>query len=525
MHAVVIGAAAVAVAAATGLPLASGSASRAAQCEGLSALHLPNTTLTEATVVAGGSFTPPGANQAISGLPGFCRVTGVIKPTSTSEIVFETWLPLEKWNKKFAAVGNGGWSGIVSYGALADQIRRGYASASTNTGHVAAPGMDMAKFAFDYPVRLIDFASRSEHETTVVAKALVESFYGQAPERSYWIGCSTGGKQGLTEAQRYPADYDGIVAGAPANNWTRLMLGTLDMILAAAKDSATFLPPPVLRSLNRAALAACDGIDGVIDGVIDDPRKCRFDPASIECKGGEAPPSCLTHAQVEAARRVYRGPTDPRSAASLYPGLEPGSEQAWVAPLNPAQPFAIPLSYYRWLVFRDSTWNWKTFDLAHPSDARVVDESEATLRPILSAINPDIDAFRARGGKLIQYHGWADMLIAPRNSIDYYESVVQRLTDGRSQKDALAEVDRSYRLFMVPGMAHCAGGPGPNQFDAEAALERWVENGVAPDKIIATHANAGVTDRSRPLCPYPKVAVYSGSGDTNDAANFVCRER
>lgn len=499
--------------------------SAAAKCETLSTIRLPNATVTAATVVSGGSFTPPGARQPIASLPEFCRITGMIKPTPTSEIAFETWLPLEKWNQKFSTVGNGGWAGVIAFAQLADQIRRGYASAATNTGHEAGPGLDGAKFAFQYPEQLLDFASRSEHETTVVAKALVEAFYGEAPKRSYWIGCSTGGKQGLMEAQRFPADYDGIVAGAPANNWTRLMAGTLDMILAAAKDSASFLTPPALSALARAAQSACDAADGVTDGVIDDPRNCHFDPASIECGAARTPPDCLSHGQVEAARRIYRGGRDPRSNAQLFPGLEPGSEPLWFVPLNPARPFDIPLSHYRWLVFRDSTWDWKTFDLSHSSDARAFDESQARLDPILTATNPNLDAYRARGGKLIQYHGWADMLIAPRNSIDYYTSVVQRLADGRTQKDALADVDRFYRLFMVPGMGHCAGGSGPNQFDAEAALERWVEAGVAPEKIIATHSTTGTVDRSRPLCPYPQVAVYSGTGSTDDASSFVCRSR
>jgi feruloyl esterase len=222
---------------------------------------------------------------------------------------------------------------------------------------------------------------------------------------------------------------------------------------------------------------------------------------------------------------VYRGLKDPRSNTQLWPGLEPGSEPLWFAALNPARPFDIPLSHYRWLVFRDSTWDWKTFDLSHPSDLRAFTESQTRLDPILTATNPNLDAYRARGGKLIQYHGWADMLIAPRNSVDYYTSVVQRLADGRTQKDAVAEVDRFYRLFMAPGMGHCAGGPGPNQFDAQVALEQWVEAGVAPSRIVATHLTAGAVDRSRPLCPYPQAAVYSGTGSTNDASSFSCRER
>ncbi len=499
--------------------------SAAARCESLSTVRLSNVTINAATAVMGGSFTPPGARAPIAGLPDFCRVTGVIKPTSTSEVVFETWLPLEKWNQRFSAIGNGGWAGVIMFGQLADQIRRGYATASSNTGHDAGQGLDQAKFAYTYPERLVDFAWRSEHEMTIAAKAIAEAFYGGAPKHSYWIGCSTGGKQGLMEAQRFPADYDGIVAGAPANNWTRLMAGTLDMILAAAKDSATFLPPPTLAVLAHAAMAACDAADGVVDGLIDDPRNCHFDPGSVECSPSRAAPDCLSHAQVEAARRVYRGLRDSQSGEQIYPGLEPGSELAWSVAMNPAHPFDIPLSHYRWVGFRDSTWDWKSFDWSHAADVRNLRDADARLAPVLNATNPDLDAYRARGGKLIQYHGWADMLIAPRNSIDYYTSVVNRLAKGAAQRDALAEIDRFYRLFMVPGFGHCFGGSGPNQFDAETALERWVESGVAPEQLVATHATNGTVDRSRPLCPYPKVAVYKGAGDSNDSANFVCRER
>jgi len=303
------------------------------------------------------------------------------------------------------------------------------------------------------------------------------------------------------------------------------MAATLDVILAAAKDSATFLPPPALALLNGAAIASCDAIDGLKDGLIDDPRNCRFDPASIECSAGRQPPDCLTNAQVAAARRIYSGPRDPQSGQQIYPGLEPGSERAWIAAINPASPFPIPLSHYRWVAFRDSTWDWRTFDWSRPADANVARDVNGRVAAILNATNPDLDAFRTRGGKLIQYHGWADMLIAPRNSIDYYTSVVNRLAAARARTDALAEVDRFYRLFMVPGYLHCRGGPGPNEFDAQAAIEAWVEHGVAPETIVATHATNGKVDRSRPLCPYPKVAVYSGTGDFNDAANFTCRER
>jgi tannase/feruloyl esterase len=477
----------------------------AAACARLADQKLTATTITTAQAVTNGSFAAPGSNNPIRDLPPFCRVAGVIAPTSESHIVFEVWLPLEKWNGKYAGVGNGGWAGFISYGPLADQIRRGYAAASTNTGHEAAPGPNMARFAFEHPEQLIDFAYRSHHETAVAAKALVQAFYGKPAERSYWVGCSSGGYEGLMEAQRFPADYDAIVAGAPANNWTRLMAGDLDATIASLKDPASVLDASALGVLYRGVLAACDHRDGVTDGVLEDPRRCAFDPAKLQG---------LTAAQVETARRIYGGVKDPKTGAQLYPGLSAGSEPFW--PNRDANnPFPIPIAHYKWLVFADPNWDWRTFQLSDAAGHQAFTKAESKYAPILNATNPDLRAFRDRGGKLIQYHGWSDQLIAAQNSIDYYESV---------RSFFKGDVDSFYRLFMAPGMAHCGGGPGPNAFDSQTALEQWVERGVAPNEIVATHAINGVVDRSRPLCPYPKVAVYKGSGDTNEAASFVCRE-
>ncbi|RPJ83720.1 MAG: tannase/feruloyl esterase family alpha/beta hydrolase, partial [Acidobacteria bacterium] len=471
-------------------------------CSRLAAQTLPDTTITTAEAVTGGSFTPTGSNNAIPDLPPFCRVAGVIAPTSQSRILFEVWMPLEGWNGKFAGVGNGGWAGLISFGPLSLQLRRGYATASTDTGHQAVPGIDMARFAHDKPEQLIDFAYRSHHETALRAKALVQAFYGRAPVRSYFIGCSSGGYEGLMEAQRFPTDYDGIVAGAPANNWTRLMAGDFDGVQAVFKDAASNLPPSALGLLYRGVLAGCDSADGVTDGVLDDPRRCAFDPGRLACTDGQASPNCLTTAQVEAARRVYRGLRDPKTRAQLYPGLAPGSEPFWPH-RDPANPFPIPISHYKWLVFGDPNWDWRSFDFTDPDDYEAFQKAESKFAPILNATNPDLRAFRDRGGKLLQYHGWNDQLIAPQNSIDYHESV-------RSFFGPAGDVDSFYRLFMAPGMAHCSGGTGPNTFDMQSALEHWVERGVAPEQVVATHSINGVVDRLRPLCPYPKVAVYTG---------------
>ena len=495
--------------------------STAATCESLAGVALEGTTITLAQRITEGAFTPAGAPNAITDLPPFCRVAGVIKPTSDSNILFEVWLPLNGWNGRFVGVGNGGWAGNVSYGALAAQIRRGNAAGSTDTGHPAGPGLDQAKFAYQHSERLVDFAWRSVREMTVKAKALTHAFYEKHPDHSYWVGCSTGGKQGLMEAQRFPDDYDGILAGAPANNWTRLMHATVDVTVAGL-DSAGRLAPDDLQMLNRAVLSACDKLDAVEDGVLEDPRQCRFDPASLQCKPGSAPGTCLTAGQIATVRRVYGGPRDLRTGAQLYPGLPFGSELGWQVMLNTDRPFPIPLSFYRWIVFADSQWNWKAFDPRRPTDYAVIQRADSQYAPLLSAIDPDLGRFRQRGGKLIQYHGWSDQLISAENSTAYYESVLAR--SGGAKARALRDVQEFYRLYMVPGMLHCAGGPGPNAFDLQTALERWVEQKEAPEAVVATHLTNRVVDRSRPLCPYPRTAIYKGGGDTNDAANFECRD-
>src|SRR5262249_35211205 len=360
--------------------------------------------------------------------------------------------------------------------------------------------------------------------TALQGKALMQAFYGTPPKHAYWVGCSSGGYEGLMAAQRFPSDYDGIVAGAPANNWTRLMAGDLDWTLAVLKDSASNLPSSALGVLYRAVLAACDSADGVVDGQLEDPRRCRFDPADLQCTANQKPGDCLTAAQVESARRVYGGFKDPSTGAQLYPGLSPGSEPFWTN-RDSANPFTIPIAHYRWLVFADPNWDWRTFQFTDPAGYQAFLKAESKFAPLLNATDPNLREFRERGGKLLQYHGWNDQLIAPQNSIDYYESAISFFGAGRQDRiQAARDVQSFYRLFMAPGMAHCSGGTGPNTFDMQIALEQWVERGVAPGQIVASHSINGVVDRLRPLCPYPKIAAYKGDGDTNDAANFVCRD-
>jgi feruloyl esterase len=482
-----------------------------ATCDRLRALSMPNVTVTQAAVVGAGQFSPPGRGGVVpppmAKLPEFCRVAATLTPTRDSDIKIEVWMPSQGWNGKFLGVGNGGWAGNISYPAMAESLARGYAVASTDTGH-AGNGGD-ASFALGHPEKLIDFGYRAVHEMTAAAKAFVRAFYDSAPRFSYWNGCSTGGKQGLTEAQRFPADYDGIVAGAPANNWTRLMTGLLWAGRATLSDQASRIPAEKFAVLNRAALNACDLQDGVMDGVIENPRSCAFDPKVVACRDGGDGADCLTAAQVEAARKIYGPATNPRTGEALYPGLPPGSELGWGAAAGGPAPFAIPDSHFKNVVFEDPKWDFRTYDFD-----RDFARAEKADNGVLTAVNPDLSAFARRNGKLLMYHGWNDQLITAQNSVNYYESVRSKLGG--------AGTDATMRLFMAPGMAHCSGGPGPSQADWLTVLEQWVERGVAPTRIIASRTANGVVDRTRPLCAYPQVARYTGKGSTDEAANFSC---
>ena len=490
----------------------------AAPCESLRSLALPNTTITAAELVPAGPFqalyTPPPPPVM---LPAHCRVSAVLAPSSDSHIEMEVWLPSENWNGKFQAVGNGGWAGTISFGtgaptpvprSMVSALKEGYATASNDTGHKGAEG-GLASFALGHPEKLVDFADRAVHEMTVKSKSIVAAFYGSGPRLSYWNGCSTGGRQGLMSAQRHPEDFDGIVAGAPANYWTHLMAGIVSAAQATHKDQPGNIPAEKLVLLHDAVLQACDALDGVKDGVLEDPTRCKFDPKQLECKGAEGP-ACLTAPQVEGARQVYGGAVNPRTKQLIYPGMALGSERGW-DPVNGLQPLAIAEGHFRFVVFKDPSWNYRALNC--DSDIALTDTTDDGL---ITAINPDLRAFFARGGKLLQYHGSNDQQISPQNSVNYYMSVSERL-------GGASKVSDSYRLFMVPGMRHCSQGEGANQFNPMAALERWRESHVAPDQIPAFHVTNGVVDTTRPLCPYPEVASYKGSGSTNDAGNFSCK--
>ncbi len=490
-------------------------------------LGLPHTTITVAEEVAP-PFTPPETFSSRGFTVedvSFCRVAGVARPEPGSEIRFEVWLPPEEdWNGRFQGIGSGGSAGAIRYRQLAAAVAGGYAAVATDNGHTSTSGFD-GSWSLGHPVRLVDFGYRAQHEATVAGKAVTRAYYGRDADFAYFVGCSQGGHHALMEAQRYPEDYDGIVAGAPANYWIGLMTAELWAGLATTRDPEQDLPRAKLPVLGAAVMAACDGIDGLGDGLIDDPRNCDFDPGVLLCDGADAG-DCLTAGQVAAARAIYAGPVRPSTGESLFPGYALGSEHfeapdglgGWARYWSGiTEPGGSTGQFMKYSVFEDPDYDLKRFDFDADWD-RANDRplgNDETLASALNAVDPDLSAFKARGGKLISYHGWADALITGHYAVQYYENVLAAM-------GGLEETTDFYRLFMAPGVAHCRGGPGPDRFDAVEAIERWVEQGEAPDRIIASKVVDGEVRRSRPLCVYPQVARYDGSGSIDDAADFAC---
>ncbi len=484
--------------------------SAAGSCDGLMSLKLPSTTITSAKVEPA---TVPdvkivtGPSRAVS-LPETCRVAATLRPSSDSEIKMELWMPVSNWNGKYQAVGNGAFNGNINSGAMTTALARGYAASSTDTGHTGGS----ASFGLGHPEKVIDFGWRAVHETAGASKKIIASFYGSDPKFSYWNGCSAGGRQAMQAAQRFPADFNGIIAGAPGLDWTGRAAQAVRIAKRLEQNEAARLGQTQRQVLHSAVVAACDLIDGVKDGVIENPKRCKFDPGVLECKGSDEA-SCLTTPQVETARLIYSAAVNPKTKRAIN-GLEPGSELGWTDLGWTASARATGLDQFRFLVFGDPEWTIQKFNWE--SDIALAEEKDNNT---LNALDPNLKPFISRGGKLIQYHGWSDPQIAPANTTQYYDRVVEVL-GGRDK------VHDSYRLFMAPGMGHCGGGEGPNTFDMVTALERWVEAGMAPEQIMATITRpTAVLDRSRPLCPYPTVAVYKGTGSTDDAANFACRRQ
>jgi len=476
-------------------------------CDAVAKLALPNATITSAAAIDAGGFTPPGQEPGRARpLPAFCRVMATLKPSSDSDIKIEVWLPAANWNGKYQAVGNGAFNGSIGYPAMSTALARGYATSSTDTGHTG----NNARFGLGHPERVIDFGWRAVHEMTEASKKIVAAYYSSAPKYSYWNGCSAGGRQAMKEAQRFPADFDGIIAGAPGLDWTSRAARAVQLSQALERSEAARLGKADRELLHRAVVAACDALDGAKDGLIENPARCAFDPGVLQC-GQAGGAGCLSAAQVATARLIYSSPENPKTKRAIT-GLARGSELGWTDTGWTSSAQATGLDQFRYLVFGDPLWGIQAFNF-DADVSRAEDADNGTI----NALDPDLKPFIARGGKLLHYHGWSDPQISPGNSTQYYSRVVEAL-GGR------AAVNESYRLFMAPGMGHCGGGEGPNTFDMVGALEQWVEHGKAPDQILASHSTNGSVDRTRGLCPYPQVAAYRGSGSVDEASSFTCRE-
>jgi len=506
-------------------------------CEALQKLSLTGGKVVSAARVAAGDFVVPasfgrqmpGMEGLAKKVPAFCRVVAVATPSANSNINIEVWMPESGWNGRFRGQGNGGFAGSIAYPLLELSLMSGYASAGTDTGH-AGGGTD-ASWALGHPEKVMDYGYRAIHEMTRIANAAIESYYGKPAQHSYFTGCSNGGRQALMEAQKFPEDYDGILAGAPANNFTHLLTNALANLQALAAGNGSYIPPSKLPAIARAVNAACDAQDGVTDGVLNDPRECRFDAATLQCKDQDSS-ECLTAPQVATLKKLYAGGHTAKGDL-IFPGYLPGAEDAqgawlpWITgpELGKSLLFAFGGGYFSNMVYEQANWSFQGVSL----DEALKTAEEKTRRN-LDAVDVDLTKFSARGGKLIVYHGWNDPAISVLGTIDYYESVVKKM--GRPKVESFT------RLYLVPGMLHCGDGPGATTFgevfggspepekNINLALEQWVEKGRAPGPLTATKfANdeeSGDVKMTRPLCPYPQAAKYKGSGDTNDAKNFAC---
>jgi hypothetical protein len=482
-------------------PMVSNEVASTSHCEDLATLDLPETIALTAELDSDGSA----AGQ--TGLPEFCRVAITVDP----QVNIEVWLPTDTYNARFQAVGGGGYAGSISFAAMANALRNGYATASTDTGHVGGNGAFALNPDGTLNWQLIeDFASRSLFQLTEKAHTLIDAFYGQPADFAYWNGCSTGGRQGLMLAQRFPDGYDGILAGAPAIHWDRFHPAQLwPPVVRLEEVGGASISTCKYDAATAAAVAACDGQDGVVDGILDDPRTCDFDPRTLV---GADLGACgtITAEEAEAIARIWDGPRD-TDGQRLWYGIPIGTPMAALA--GPS-PFFVGLQHAQFWVNQDPAWDWQT--LTYDNYADFFATSVAKFNDAIGTDDPDLSAFRDSGGKALIWHGWADPLIFPQGTVHYYDAVLDTF---RSRH----QVQEFARLFMAPGVGHCGGGAGPNQFDMFGALIAWVEGGEAPDRITASRVEGGEVVRSRPLCAYPYVARYDGKGDPNDADSFRCK--
>ena len=519
-----------------------------AACERLMSVTLPNVQVTLAQVVEAGRFAVPGTfaprggggSSALAGtiggvpdvpgrvtgntaglglgynggrgippfsaLPAFCRVAATLKPSASSDIRMELWLPIAGWNGLFRGTSPNGLGGVINYNAMGVGLTDGFAVASTDTGH---QGGDTAWMRV--PDKVTDFAGRAMHETTVAGKALTNAYYGAAPKFSFMIECGGGSAAALHEVQKYPGDYNGVVVGGHAAHLTRQMFGQVWQWQATHPNGAAVMPEAKLQVLHDAVLAKCDLLDGVKDGLLENPLSCSFDPKEIECRSGDAA-NCLTTAQVDAAQKVYAGPSNPRTNERIWPGLYRGSELDWGFFTNAAGPVGIATSTLRDMVLKDPSWDYRTSPIDFDRHVALADQSDIAR---VNASNADISAFVKQGGKLILSGGWNNALVPAGAVLEYYERVRKTLGPAQAQ--------RAVRLYMVPGMIECNGGPGTDTFDLLGVMRGWVERNQTPNDVPASRVERGKVVRTRPLCPYPQVATYRGQGSTDEARNFSCK--
>jgi feruloyl esterase len=436
----------------------------------------------------------------------FCRVVAVIE----TEIKFEVWLP-DSWNGKYQQVGNGGYTGALNYPTMGGALAKGYATSSTDLGHDSSKNAFSADWMVGHKDRIENFGYRAHHLVSVISKEIVDRYYGKKPSRSYFVGCSSGGWQALTEIQKYPNDFDGVVAGAPAHNFVRLNLRSTIVAQMSLKNPAGDLTREQTKMVADAALKRCDPEDGVTDGLISDPMHCDFDPKQLECKADEKSDACLAPAQVERIKELY-GPIKSKGGIQLYPGPTISAALGASFPAKADAPaLAAPLGN----ALKEFGYT-KAPTIASFDADKDIPEMDKLMGPVMSSMNPDISKFKARGGKVVAWQGWGDPAISPYNTLYYYGTVKKKIG---------GNMDDFYRIFFVPGMGHCgAGATGPDKFDAVAALENWVEKGVAPTRIESSEVKDGKVTMSRPLCMYPEVPKYNGTGSTDDAKNFTCKK-
>jgi len=489
----------------------------AATCESLASVPLPNATITAAQLVDAGKFVvpPPPSNVApfggptpnVKDLPAFCRVTATLKPSGDSNIKAEFWMPASGWNGRLQPTAGGVFLGMVNYNGMSNILRTGAATATSDNGHEGGSG----SFALGHPEKLRDFADRAGHETVADAKILLKAFYEKPQSLSLMNECGGGGRTTITEVQRYPDDLDLAMVGGLDTHSTHHVLGQMWVWQAMHKDEASLIPQAKFAIINKAALAACDAKDGAADGMIQDPTKCKFDPGVIACKNGDGA-DCLTQAQVETARKIYSPVRNSRTGEYIIGPLMPGSELGWNQ-MGGAAPFPYSVDFFRYLVFKDPNWDYRTRPVNFDSDVAAADAPE---NAIINANDPDLSKFIGHGGKLLLLGGWSDPAIAPSTNYDYYNDVVKKM--GSKAKN-------SVRLFMVPGMGHCPGGNGPSTFDIDSIgiLDQWRATNKAPEQLIAQHKSNGTPDRKVRVCAYPKIAVFKGSGSMDDPANFTCK--